>query len=73
MDLAQNIKLSRDLIKAVASGQYLQTNKSYEQIQHDQFVCGALFLWDFLNQQNRNKVKSESKEVIESESNDETK
>lgn len=37
--------VDRATLKLIASGKYLDLNKSYNQEQHTQFIEGALFTW----------------------------
>lgn len=46
-------KLSREQIKLIASGKYLDLNKSFDQQQHSSFIEGALFVFDLINSQKR--------------------
>ena len=54
--LDQPIKLSRDHLRMIASGAYLQFNKGYDQQTHIAFIEGALFFLDFIAANERNKL-----------------
>lgn len=40
--------MDRNTLKLIASGKYLDLNKSYNQEQHTQFIEGAVFVYDLL-------------------------
>ena len=45
--------LDRNQFKLIASGKYLDVNKSYNQEQHQQYVDGAMFAFDLIQLMNR--------------------
>lgn len=47
-------QLDRNTMKLIASGKFLEINKScYDQQQHTSFIDGAMFIIDFLNSLDR--------------------
>ena len=42
-------KIDRNTLRLIASGQYLQLNKSFDQERFSNFVEGALFTYDLIN------------------------
>lgn len=48
-------KLTRDSLKLLASGKYIALKKSYNQQEHEQFLEGALFTYDLIQQALREK------------------
>lgn len=47
--------MDRATLKLIASGKYLDLNKSYNQEQHTEFIEGALFTYDLINSINRSR------------------
>lgn len=61
-------KLSRDQVKLISSGKYLDLNKSFDQQQHASFIEGSLFVFDLLNSQKRgNESERASEKRLQSE------
>lgn len=53
------MEIDRNNLKLMASGKYLDLNKGYNQEQHNQFIEGAMFAFDFISAKNRDKKKQE--------------
>lgn len=51
------IKIDRNSVRLIAGGKYLELNKSYSQEQYQQFVDGAIFIFDLLSSSNGKKEK----------------
>ncbi len=51
------MEIDRNNLKLMASGKYLDVNKSYNQEQHNQYIEGAMFAFDLMTQIERNKLK----------------
>lgn len=51
------IKIDRNAVRLIAGGKYLELNKSYSQEQYQQFVDGAVFIYDLLSSNNNKREK----------------
>lgn len=48
-----DLDYDRDSIRLLASGKYLDLNKSFDQHNHQHFVEGALFILDLMSKKER--------------------
>lgn len=54
------MEIDRNNLKLMASGKYLDLNKGYNQEQHNQFIEGAMFAFDFISAKTREKKKQDN-------------
>lgn len=67
--MMETSKLSRDQIKLMASGKYIDLYKSFDQQQHASFIEGATYIYDLINSQKKveNANERTSEKRIQSE------
>lgn len=58
----------REKLKLIASGKSLEINRlAFDEVKHTSFVEGALFAWDFLKSEDREKIEKTLCEVSSGE------
>jgi hypothetical protein len=57
--------MDRATLKLIASGKYLDLNKSYNQEQHTQFIEGALFTFDLITASNRARRENAAEKELQ--------
>jgi len=53
-----NYQLNRDNVKLLASGKYIALKKSYDQQEHENFIDGAMFCYDLMQQIERDNERA---------------
>ena len=63
------VKLTRDLVRLISTGQYVYSKNGFDQQEHSQYVDGALYSFDLMQTVSRDRKRGENESELKKSEN----